>query len=288
VPTLANPVSQLCTQSQFEEPIYAEWCTRMNEVARYHRKQWEHVYIAQVLQTAGMLQPGKRGLGFGVGLEPLPALFASYGCDVLVTDLPGGENTAWADTGQYAGAKGWLLRTASIQRGLVTERQYDQHVEHRLVDMRYLPVDLRAGEFDFVWSACSLDHLGSLDYGLAFIRSSLDCLRPGGVAVHTTEYNLSSIHGTLAYGDVVLYRAQELTALLWEMRRAGYLVDMDLRSGKGEMDRQVALSAEDYPHLRYQIDRYVTTSVGIVIQKPEGESHDARGSQRRTGEPLTA
>jgi hypothetical protein len=35
-----------------------------------------------------MLQPGRTGLGFAVGAEKLPALFASRGCRITATDLP--------------------------------------------------------------------------------------------------------------------------------------------------------------------------------------------------------
>src|SRR5438094_663038 len=62
-------------------------------------------YIAEVLWERGMLQPGRRGLGFGVGHEPLAALFASFGCHILATDLEEQEarRTGWVDTQQHAG-----------------------------------------------------------------------------------------------------------------------------------------------------------------------------------------
>ena len=52
-----------------------------------HRKQWEWCYIAQVLACAGMNQPGRRGLGFGVGTEPIVAYLASTGSAIVATDL---------------------------------------------------------------------------------------------------------------------------------------------------------------------------------------------------------
>ena len=45
--------------------------------------------IAQALYERGKLKPGSRGLGFAVGKEPLSDLFASFGCDVVATDLEG-------------------------------------------------------------------------------------------------------------------------------------------------------------------------------------------------------
>ena len=51
--------------------------------------------------------------------------------------------------------------------------------------MRDLPDDL--GSFDFIWSSCSFEHLGSLGEGERFVLEALRFLKPGGVAVHTTE-----------------------------------------------------------------------------------------------------
>ena len=52
--------------------------------------------------------------------------------------------------------------------------------------MNHLPDDLRG--FDFTWSSCALEHLGTLAAGADFVVAQMDCLRPGGVAVHTTEF----------------------------------------------------------------------------------------------------
>ena len=38
---------------------------------------------------------------------------------------------------------------------------------YREVDMRAIPTDLRG--FDFAWSSCALEHLGSLGAGMAFV-----------------------------------------------------------------------------------------------------------------------
>ena len=36
-----------------------------------HRKMWEWLFIAEALRERGMLAAGRRGVGFGVGQEPL-------------------------------------------------------------------------------------------------------------------------------------------------------------------------------------------------------------------------
>ena len=47
----------------------------------------------------------------------------------------------------------------------------------------------RCATMTFCWSICALEHLGSIENGLSFIENSLDTLKPGGVAIHTTEFN---------------------------------------------------------------------------------------------------
>ena len=179
--------SRICTQAQLQEPWFDAWCTALGERPRAHRKLWEHAYIARVLDAHGHLAPGQQGLGFGVGREPLTALFAGRGCSIVATDLAHDAEGArvWSNTGQHAGGLAGLSRPE-----LCDTDAFEKLVTWRPVDMRALPDDLSG--FDFCWSACSLEHLGTLEAGLAFVEGSMQTLRPGGLAVHTTEYNLDS------------------------------------------------------------------------------------------------
>src|SRR5688572_30646700 len=79
--------STACRSDFFHLPLYGFWCDRLREKPVFLRKQWEYVYIAQALHERGYLKDGARGLGFGVGTEPLADLFASMGCHILGTDL---------------------------------------------------------------------------------------------------------------------------------------------------------------------------------------------------------
>ena len=95
--------SQICSANQFNTPAYNRWAEEIKETPKNHRKQWEFIYILKALHERGMLNDGKKGVGFGVGLEPLPAVMAKYGAEVLATDLD--EQTAsdagWTSTNQY-------------------------------------------------------------------------------------------------------------------------------------------------------------------------------------------
>src|SRR6266542_2731592 len=88
-----------CTQEQLESPTFRWWIEQVGLGHGLHRKLWEFAYVAQALYERGVLGPGKRGLGFAVGQEPLPALFASRGCTIVASDLHTEKVSAgWKDT----------------------------------------------------------------------------------------------------------------------------------------------------------------------------------------------
>ncbi len=165
--------SRVCTQAQLSEPWFAVWCEALGHAPRAHRKLWERAYILHVLDSLGMLFPGRRGVGFGVGREPLVSFFAAKGCQIVATDLPASTKEArmWSAANQHGGLED-LLRP-----GLCPPDQFRELVSVRSVDMRSLPPDLSG--FDFCWSACALEHLGSLDAGMEFVRHSMRTLVPG-------------------------------------------------------------------------------------------------------------
>jgi len=267
-PTLDSPVSQLCTQTQLQSARYRYWCTQMRCIARFSRKQWEFAYILEVLDQAGLLVPGKTGIGFGCGREPLVGLLANFGCELTATDLDADRAMAqgWANTMQHSSSLNALYDCA---REYIARDDFYSRVSYRTVDMNAIPEDF-AGQADFVWSACALEHLGSLQHGLDFIRNSLQCLRPGGVAVHTTEFNLSSKTTTLESPACSIYRESDIRSLIQELEAEGYEVaPLNLCTGNGPVDRHVDLPPYNMsPHLKLMLEGYVVTSVGLTVRKP--------------------
>lgn len=260
-PSLADPVSQACTASQFDEPDYARWCAAIGEPPRLHRKQWEFCYILQALETRGMLAPGKRGLGFGVGREPLVAAIAARGCEVTATDLAADAQQAhhWAQTEQHAAGLALLN-----DRGLCPPADFAARVRWETADMRAVPAHLTG--YDFTWSACAFEHLGSLGAGIDFVLASLRTLRPGGVAVHTTEYSIHDRWRTRAHGATVIYRRRDLERLFARAATMGFETQANWHAGSQPLDDYV-----DMPP--YSPDRHVklayrgltVTSFGLVL-----------------------
>lgn len=260
--------STICQQSHFAYDQYRFWANALKETPRYQRKQWEFVYIAQSLFERGMLEPGRRGLVFGAGQEQLPSLFASFGVKVLATDqapdlaVKGG----WIESGQHT-----YDIAALNQRNICTERMFQELVSYRSVDMNDIPADME-NQFDFCWSACAFEHLGSLDSGLRFVENSLRTLRPGGIAVHTTEYNLGSNDDTIETENLSIYRRKDIEAFVEKMNNEGFEVaPIDWEPGEGFAETVVDLppfGGRGEPHIRLRVGDYDTTSLGLIIRKP--------------------
>jgi 2-polyprenyl-3-methyl-5-hydroxy-6-metoxy-1,4-benzoquinol methylase len=251
-------------QEDLESEDFQKWCLSLGERPMHmHRKVWEWCYITQALHERGLLRIDSRGLGFAVGQEPLASFFASRGATILATDLweEVAEDAGWVDTDQHASG---LESLNSL--GLCPPELFRERVSFRNVDMNQIPNDLIG--FDFVWSACALEHLGSLEFGAEFIFNSMTCLRPGGIAVHTTEYNVSSNTSTVDDDSTVLYRRIDLESIVAELREAGHRVQITFEQGTGDIDEIVDVAPYSHdPHLKLQWGQYVITSFGLIVQK---------------------
>ena len=102
---------------------------------------------------------------------------------------------------------------------VVPDEVLERLVTARYVDMNEIPNDL--GRFDLVWSSCALEHLGTPQAGLDFVMRTLDLLEPGGLAVHTTELELTPRAETADYGYLAVYRTVDLDGLAFVLERQG-------------------------------------------------------------------
>jgi hypothetical protein len=151
-------------------PSFAYWCEALRCFVRPHRKLWEFSQVLQTFYEYGVLVPGARVLGFGVGDEPIPSYLASLGLAVVATDLPGVAS-----------------REAVWRPNMIDEATFDARVEVSNVDFRRTD-DATLRGFDGVWSCSVADQLSAVDLAAEKIVEAMDTLKPGGVAVHTTEF----------------------------------------------------------------------------------------------------
>jgi len=246
----------------FFHPDFAEFCRLIGTPMGLHRKLWEFAFIYEHLKRAGVLVPGRRGLVFGVGLEMLPSLFARMGVAITATDAPADDN-GWGPS---------QARSADqlFYPNLVDREVFDRQVRFEPCDMNDIPAQLR--DYDFCWSSCAFEHLGSIQNGLDFVITSVEkTLKVGGVACHTTELNLTSDEDTIESAGFSLYRKKDLERLCAALTERGHRVE-PLRIEPGDLTPDYLVDAPPYHqhlHLKLLVENspYITTSVGIVARR---------------------
>ena len=254
-----------CCVRDFLHPEFQRFCRAMGNPLAFHRKVWEWVFILHHAVRTGAIGPGKRALGFGVGSEPLPATFAAMGAIVTATDAPADICIAkgWRDGGSYTSKVHELFRP-----GVVDRDTFDRNVTFAECDMAQIPPQFTG--YDFCWSSCSFEHLGTLAAGLEFVEASIErTLKPGGIACHTTEFNLSSDDETVEAGPTVLYRKRDILKLIDVLQQRGHSVEpFSIAPDTHVLDSYVDTPPYDAsPQLKLSLLGYVSTSVGLVIRR---------------------
>jgi SAM-dependent methyltransferase len=268
--------SKPSTQADLESTWAAYWCQELKIPLVFHRKLWEFAYILQGLHESGVMRAHARGLGFGCGAEPIASYLAARGVEIVATDLQPERQEAegWRASGQHAS------QDAAFHSHLIERNVFDSLVQLRFVDMNTLPDDLR--DFDFCWSICALEHLGSIANSMNFIVEAMETLRPGGIAVHTTEFNFLDDERTLDNWPTVLFQRAHFEALAQRLTAAGHHVaPLDFHVGSKPLDRFIDIPpyshdwskamrlqwGEESLHLKLSIDGFASTCFGLIIKK---------------------
>jgi 2-polyprenyl-3-methyl-5-hydroxy-6-metoxy-1,4-benzoquinol methylase len=277
---LSDKSFELAWQATQSEHFKTRWlldtCKKLKIAPLLHRKVWELAFILNTFEQTGKLQAGQRGIGFGCGEEDFPSYFASQGVSVLATDLaPDDPNaTQWLQSRQHSVSRDKLFKPQ-----LVSRTEFDRLVSFQNEDMTNISQSLSGG-FDFCWSVCAFEHLGSIEKGLAFIENSMKLLRPGGVSVHTTEFNFQSNDDTVDNWPTVLFRKRDFEELASRLQQQGYIVPrLDFSVGEAPVDMFIDMppyphdknyyfESLDPMHLKLMIDGFACTCYGLVVIKP--------------------
>jgi SAM-dependent methyltransferase len=256
---------QVCTEKSLVSQELQRWANLYDRGGLINRKVWEWSFITQTFYEHGKLSPGNSGLVFAVGTEPMVSNFVSFGCRIHATDLDfeDAKVKGWVDGLQHSSNK-----TNLYYQKLCNSDDYDKNVSFEFLDMNSIPENLN-DKFDFCWSTCSLEHLGSIENGKRFIYNSLKTLKRGGVAVHTTEYNVSSNNDTIDNEPTVLFRKCDIEDILFHLKSLGFISKMDWNCGSECNDYFVDLPPYgSSPHLKLRIQNFTVTSIALVIIKP--------------------
>lgn len=262
-------ISKPCSETDFYNDEFLNVATELGykDGDIKHRKLWEWVFIIRALKRYGMIEKEKKGLGFAVGTEPLPSYFTGKGISVTASDL-GVENKAakdWAATNENA-----LGNIEKLWRAdLCSKELFKRNIKYRDIDMNHIP-DNEQG-YDFCWSSCAIEHVGSLELSKQFMKNMLQTIKSGGVAVHTTEFNLSSNEDTIKTGEAVIFRRRDLEELREWFTSQGHLMVASFGRERTEGNSFIDIppfNGECKPyHLSIVANGYVETSYGIVVVK---------------------
>jgi SAM-dependent methyltransferase len=141
----------------------------------------------------------------------------------------------WSNSAQYA-----RTLDEAYADHLIDRESFERRVTLRHVDMNDIPEDLVG--YDFCWSICALEHVGSIRQGADFIENSLKTLRPGGTAVHTLEYNVSPDGPTIDNWATVLFQRHHIEDIARRLEDKGHKVArLDFDTGSDIMDQFVDL-----------------------------------------------
>jgi hypothetical protein len=257
-PTFAQPDSQLVSASQFYEERYTHWLAETRLPYGLDRKCWEYTFILHAIDYYVGLKHGMLGLGFGVGKERLPAVMVKHNCSLTITDyIPPGEQ-----------AQHWEARKIEdlYFDEIISSELLRKNAKFREVNMNHIPDDLVG--FDFLWSTGSLEHIGGHANGLAFVESAMRCLKPGGIAVHTTEFTLTSPDVSFNDPNLSFYCRRDIEDLANRLIQSGHQIVLNFRRGDTVADTHV-----DTPPftpgmtLTAHLGLHVITSIGLIIQK---------------------
>ncbi len=251
------PLNKACRVADAANPLWRRGYDDLGfspDPGVFHRKIWEFNHTLYGLRRLRRLAPGATALGIGCGHEELMYFLANRIQRVVATDLYegtwiGGESDAdvLAHPAKYAPFK-----------------YREDHLEVRRMDALALAV---AGDtFDFAFCLSSIEHFGRLQDKLQALQEMFRVLKPGGVAVLTTEVVLNRLGRGAQY-----FPAETLTALV---RQAGFTLDgePDLRVETETASPPLALPMDTFvsPHVVLRNFNTIYTSVALFLMKPPG------------------
>jgi len=250
------PLNKLCRLTDSRNPHWRKGFTDLLFPPGeniFHRKVWEFCQTIYGLRKLKRLSPEAVVLGIGCGHEELMYFLANRVKVVYATDL-------------YEGA---YLGGESAADVLAHPDKYApfRYREDRLnilrMDARRL--DFEDGAFDFLFSLSSLEHFGKRKEQLAALKEMHRVLKPGGVAVLTTELILNRLGRRRDY-----FRLEILNGII---RESGFILDepLDLRVEDEYANPPLALPIELYrtPHVILRNFNTIYTSLSLFLKKAE-------------------
>lgn len=218
--------------ADFQSEWYQHWIREFQLGPRIHRKLWEVAIICETLKSQGALRSPLRGVEFGCGNGFLAKSLEAYGPTILATDLFG---PSWIGT--HGGGAG--LNAKNVDMNWI-----DGASGHTAVNVE---------AYDFSYSACSMDHCGSVWLTKRFLLNQMNVLTLGGVAVHTAEYTIS--RGLPREGSTSWMDCSDVVDMQSLAESCGYeMAPINWNIGSHAQDHQIDIPPyEGESHLKVEV-----------------------------------
>jgi SAM-dependent methyltransferase len=268
------PLNKICDRRDWDHPAWRaalEDLGYAHDPARAHRKEWEFAQAVYGLRKLRRLCPEATALGLGCGHEPVIFFLAGRLREVVATDLYEGDFAARE-------ADPRILRDPEAFAPFAYPRD---RLRVRRMDAR--AIDYPAESFDIVFSFSAIEHFGPRRDQRQCLAEIRRVLRPGGVAVITTEIILN------AWGrhDEYFRREELLESLIPGTGLALAGGEFSFVTSRATLAALVRLpeEVERRPHLVLRRWRTDFTSCALFLEKPVPPGTPAERCARCGEEP---
>lgn len=263
-------LSKVCDAADwFDEEIQNVILNELREPVRLHRKQWEFAMIFLALQKLGLLSDDKTGLSVGGGNERVLYSVARNVKKLFVTDLYSDE-TVWD-----------CARTGDPDDFIKAHKPFevdDSKIKALRMDMRNL--DFEDNTFDFCYSSCAIEHIGTCEDFIQHFNEVNRCLKEGGYYVFTTEFHFGN--ETIENPNNYIFSPEYLEKMILESdlslvgepdatltpNRINFPYPVNIKSfAREEENNLTAKLIDNFPHIILLKGRYPFTSILFITQK---------------------
>jgi len=173
-PAIVSAMQEACGRNQFPQ----------------HRKYWEYGMVLYALRELGFLSRERNAVAIGCGIEVLPYALSNYIGHVHRTDFLPKENPWSAEYAERIRAKdgpAFLPPGTSYDAARISFTEMDATRMRPFAD----------ASVDIVYSVSAIEHFGArkkrTPHGaIACMKESARILKPGGICLGTTEYQLNN------------------------------------------------------------------------------------------------
>ena len=272
-PNDQSKLNRLCYVEDWENSEIKEALSELQKLSPegfIHRKDWEWALGIIAMRRFGKLNEKSTAIGVGSGTEPVPFYLANKVKHVYATDLYG-QNDGW--------------KRAAPSDFPENPKKYAPfpYKEDALTVLRMdgTKLEFPSESFDIAFSFSSIEHFGGGDRknhsgALRSLKEIERVLKPGGLAVITTEYIINDKEHPEFFNRRTIY-----SDLIDKLERLKLVEPLDLRITTKTLDTVIDYSSavywdnsssddefkKNHPLVLVRVGNILVTSLLLTLQK---------------------